>query len=299
MNDFTIISYCTPNFLHFAEKLSKDCLKWGYPHHIEHLQENISNLIRAFDFKIEFIQDMIQKYGNVLWLDVECRLVGQIPSHWQRPLITDYNIDGTCGLSSGVLMLGKEDLEFVEIWKTYAKRYAKHPDDFVLEFLLRDLPWHMNTVPIQFYERQTDALVTRGEFSGPKTVIQHPSTNRWPNPKRYRKAFGGRKSMKATLARQRKHLFYRNFPGDFELIDRLMSEARPPTEIEGWIFDGERGLYAPACYWNNYPEDYYSKPRNFAASHKAFFNRSEKKSYRSKVVKRMKLTAKDRKFWGV
>ena len=291
---FTVISYCTEDFAFFADHLESDCEMFGYPFHCRKLQHRFQNVIHAFDYKIGFIQDAIQTFGTVLWLDVECRIIRDVPPTWSAPLITDYRIGSQHGLSSGVLMLGEEQLPWLKVWKKYAGKYPKYPDDFILDFLMHNLAWPIKTIEMSFYDQASDAVVSRGEWSRPETIIAHPSTNRWPDPSRYRRAFGGRRAIKSDRSRQRKHIFYRNYSGDFDEVDDIMRQAQGPVEMNEWVFDGLCGVYSPLAYWPKMADNYFSKPRSLEASARAFFTRPKGGGYRDKVIKRMKLDINDR-----
>ena len=78
-------------FLHsafavFADQLRQDCWRHGHPCHIQLVDCPFANLIQVFDHKVEWIREQVIKFGRVIWLDVECRLLrpilltGLIPS---------------------------------------------------------------------------------------------------------------------------------------------------------------------------------------------------------------------------
>ena len=137
-------------------------------------------MIQAFDFKIEYIRDMVNRYGQILWLDVECRIVKRLPEDWQSPLILTYQHGGHRGFSSGVLMLDRSQLELIDLWLKYARHYPKYPDDFVLDFLAQSIAMDFRTIPFALYDRDAASPIARGLWGNEHTVVQHPPINRLP-----------------------------------------------------------------------------------------------------------------------
>ncbi|MDG2220075.1 MAG: hypothetical protein P8L85_01760 [Rubripirellula sp.] len=303
MSPFTVISYYTPKFECFAKGLEQDCERFGYRLHCEGVEREFDNLIQAFDFKITFIRNMLKRYPQVLWLDIECRIVKPIPPCWTSPLISVYETGKSQGFSSGVLMLDDTKLDFIDLWMKYAAKYPQYPDDFVLDFLARSISIDFDTIPLEFYDRQTSHLIARGLWENENTVVQHPTINRWPDPMQYRKAFNGRKLKHRTesesISRQRKGIYYRNFGGNFEQIHGIM-KAGIETEYcdSGWIFDAVQQLYAPELFWPAYADDYTTKPRSFERSMHNFKKKPKGDSFRTKAMRKMRLDRDDAKRFG-
>jgi len=303
MEPFTVVTYFTPECECFAPGLKSDCDTLGYPFHCEDVAEPFDDVIKAFDFKISFVRRMVERYENVLWLDVECRIVRPIPEHWSSPLISMYETEGSNGFSSGVLMLDKSQLEFIDIWLKYAKKYPRYPDDFVLDFLSDSMSLNFATVPLEFYNRETQYPIARGLWKNAQTIIQHPTINRWPEPMRYRRAFNGRerrrRSERELISRQRKAIFYRNFAGDFRAVDEVMfSGEKTDFHDSGWIFDSVRQLYAPELFWPAFRDDYTAKPRSFEKSWEYFMKKPTGWTFRRTAIQSMRLDAVDAKRHG-
>lgn len=305
MSRFTVISYHTPGFECFAGGLKADCQRLGYPFHCLSLNSEFKTLIQAFDYKISFIREMIERYGSILWLDVECRIVRAIPDSWQGPLISTYVTGNSSGFSSGILMFDESHLETIDLWMKYAVKYPRYPDDFVLDFLANAVGLHFHQVPLEFYDRNTTHPIARGLWENHHTIIQHPTINRWREPIKYRKAFNGsprsRRSRREVVSRQRKAIFYRNFGGDFETLHQRMELGEESEFHEsGWVFDSIEQRYAPELYWPDCTDDYTTKPRSFAKSRDAFYQQpNAKKSYRALAKQRMRLDATDARIYGV
>ena len=290
----TVVTYCTPDFRFFAEGIQSDCQRLGISFYCKFLPANFRNVINAFDYKISFLELMVERFNTVLWLDVECRLHRAVPQNWSAPLISSYDFAGKAGLSSGVLMLDKRHSDLLSIWKYYAHKYTKQPDDFVLEFLLEEFGWPFQFVPLDFCSRQSTAQVIRGEWSNETTIVSHPSTNRWPYPRRYRRAFNGWWSSVKNINRLRKHIYYRNFAGNFSEVDWFMRNKSSIGRFSGWTFDGANGTYSPEFYWPQFKAEYFCKPRTPERSKSVFFNNQKSSSYRSRAIRKMKLDASHR-----
>ena len=294
---FTVVTYHTPDFRHFVTGLAADCARHGYTFYCEETKSNYQNLIHAFDHKIGFLQRMVKKFGTVLWLDVECRIVLPVPQGWQSPLITSYEICGEQGLSSGVLMLGEEHLPFLSLWEKYAKKYPRFPDDFVLDFLTNAIDYPFQTVPFEFHDRSTTSPVVRGQWKNQSTILQHPTINRWPDPLKYRRAFNGPQRMKQQqnlIARQRKYLYFRNFSGDFEEVMQVMESGENQWwEYADWIFSPVDWTYAPAFYWPQQAEQFNVKPFTFQKAVQQKDEQPPRTRFRSVAIGRMTLDRTD------
>ena len=298
--DFTVITYFTPDFAGFLEGLSADCDRLGYPLHKHACSHTFENLIAAFDYKIEFIRRAIVEFGRVLWLDVECRIDRPIPSDWNSPLISCYTSGTSAGLSSGVLMLDPDQLWLVELWSRYAQKSPRFPDDFVLDFLATRVDLPFRTIPFEFYDRRATCAISRGEWRNEHTVIRHPTTNRWPHPLQYREAFNGRRREKRStvelLARARKTIFYRNFAGDFDVVDREMTAGQHSEfRYADWVFDTQLRYYAPERFWPDIKADFTARPHCFQDSWEQFQNAPARRPFRQEAIARMRLDRVDAK----
>ena len=303
MRPFTVISYCTPDFRCFAPGLRADCQRLGYPIHLEEMGEPFADVIQAFDFKIEYIRDMVNRYGQILWLDVECRIVKRLPEDWQSPLISTYQHGGHRGFSSGVLMLDRSQLELIDLWLKYARHYPKYPDDFVLDFLAQSIAMDFRTIPFALYDRDAASPIARGLWKNEHTVVQHPTINRWPEPLKYRRAFNGNtgsRPHKEAVARQRKTIFYRNFAGDFDAVDAIMRDGDKRHHRDaGWVFDAVDWTYAPELYWPECADDYAVKPRSFQKSRDYYNQPPQTVPFRQVAIGSMRLDAEDSNRYGL
>lgn len=298
--DFTVVTCYTPAFDVFRAGLTADCSRLKYTLHAERLDSEFETLIHAFDYKISFIRRMVERFGVVLWLDTECRIVSPIPEAWRPPLITTYQLDGRTGYSSGVLMMGPEDLEFLSLWEKYARKYPRYPDDFVFEFLHTLVDLSLMEVPFEFYERTTSSPVVRGMWENDHTIVQHPTVNRWPDPLKYRVAFNGNSGRHQdpaeAVSRQRKGIYYRNFGGDFRaIVERMCAAGADEFADSGWVFDPDSLTYAPEFYWPELADSFASRPRSFDQSQTYFQERPARQTWREQALSRMKLDRTDRR----
>jgi len=299
---FTVVTYFTPDFSGFLEGLREDCTRFGYPLQAHACSRNFDNVIQAFDYKIEFIREAIRKYDRVLWLDVECRIDQPVPADWQSPLISCYSSGTSQGLSSGVLMLDTRQLWFVDLWSRYAGKYPDYPDDFVLDFLASQIGLPFRTVPFEFYDRETECSIARGEWKNAHTVIRHPTTNRWTQPLRYRRAFNGsgreRRTDQEITARQRKAIFFRNFAGQFSVVDRVMNAGLDSKfHYADWVFDAREQMFAPAMFWPEFRSEFLARPRTCAQSWEWFCNPPSRPTFREQALRKMRLTRQDRRLF--
>lgn len=261
---FTVISCFTEDFSPFADQLKSDCERLGYAHHIEQINSGFDDLISIFDFKVKWIRECVEKLGRVLWLDVECRLIRPVPQDWVFPFVSCYGADRVARYpSSGVLGVGRESLDLLTKWEELSRRFTC-PDDFVLEALMIQKKGCLQRIPIEFTSRKIPRTIVRGQWDNNATVIQHPTTNRWIDPIRYKKAFGAKMKQQNTeeaIQRARKQLFFRNYGGDFGEVDHGMQQIRAgQLRAFDWVFDFEKGNMAPEIFWPQYKTNYHSKP---------------------------------------
>lgn len=300
MSAYTIISFYTPNFSHFASSLKADCDRLGYPHRIVETDPSRS-LTAIWDRKVDYILENLRELGSVLWLDVECRLLTKIPDDWIAPLTCTFQMKNGRPLSTGALMLSKEHIPFVELWSKYSKKYAELPDDFVLEFLLRHFDLSFQYIHTEFFDRTNPAQVVRGQWKTEHTVIQHSTINRWETPTVYSETFNGTRKNKRTVnrceerARKRKYIYWRNFGGDYDEVDALMnSRVDKDFEVAEWVFNPSSQQYSPKPYWPSISEDFGVKPLTKEKYRRNINNGFAENKHRQQSLRRMRLNREDR-----
>lgn len=299
MSRFTVISFYTPDFHCFASDIIADCKKFNYSFDIRQVDYS-DTLVDVWDRKVEFIGECIERYGSVLWLDVECRIINPIPEDWAAPLTSTFPMGKSNPVSTGLLWLNGDHLPLVQVWARHARKYPDLPDDFVLEFLLSEFDLPFTYIETEFFDRLKNSQIVRGQWQCEGLIIQHPTINRWPSPTKYHLAFNGEDLSSDSnpvmrIARKRKALYWRNFGGDFDEVDLIMrSESGKDHEINDWVFQPVSQHYAPKQYWDSDPEIFGVKP----LSMKKFQDRNivgfEENSFRARMLKKMKLT-KDEK----
>ena len=302
MKRFTVISFYTPDFACFASGLKQDCEKFGYAHEIREVEESAS-LVDTWDRKVDFIGEAINRHGAVLWLDVECRLLAPVPENWSAPLTSTFPMGGSCPVSTGVLLLDRPHQPLVKVWSRHARKYPELPDDFVLEFLLREYDLPFNYIETEFFDRRKMAQIVRGQWQGKGIVVQHPTINRWPDPARYHHAFNGKELSSEPdpamrVARKRKSLFWRNFGGDFEEVEHIMSSGvNEEREIDGWIFHPACHQYAPRQYWPDLAEVFGVKPLTLAKFIEHTQNGFKENIFRTKMLRKMRLSREEKSLY--
>ena len=300
MNRFTIISFYTPDFSHFAEDLRADCERFGYQSEIVEIAES-SSLVGTWDHKVEYIGEALKRLGPVLWLDVECRLCSPIPENWSAPLTSTFPMGKSRPVSTGVLFLDPSHIPLVEVWSRHARKAIDLPDDYVLEFLLSQYQLPFTFIETEFFDRHKPAQIVRGQWMAEGAVIQHSTINRWPDPVKYSRAFNGKSEdsphslLEARTSRKRKTLFWRNFGGSFDAVERAMlTDSNSEHEISGWIFHPATQEYAPVQYWDSHPDFFGVKPMNREAFYKHTGRGFKINPFREKAIRRMRLSREER-----
>ena len=83
MDKFTVICWSTDSYKHLAEGLKSDCEVLGYPFHLYEIEQEYPNLVKAWCNHPRIIKKGVVDFGNVLFLDVECRIIRPIPESWK------------------------------------------------------------------------------------------------------------------------------------------------------------------------------------------------------------------------
>jgi len=299
LSKFTIISFYTPDFSHFAKDLRADCEHFGYQFEIVEIPESQS-LVGTWDRKVEYIGNALKRLGPVLWLDVECRLRSPIPENWAPPLTSTFPMGKSRPVSTGVLLLDPSHIPLVEVWIRHAHKATDLPDDYVLEFILSQYELPFTFVETEFFDRQKPAQIVRGQWMAEGVVIQHSTINRWPNPVRYSEVFNGKNerssdvNFESRAARKRKTLFWRNFGGDFGKVDEIMSsEGDAEHELNEWVFHPASKQYAPVQYWDTHPEFFPVKPLTREAFYEHTGRGFQINPFRENAIRRMRLSCEE------
>ena len=302
MSKFTVISFYTPDFACFASDIIADCKKFNYSYDIREVDYS-DTLVDVWDRKVEFIGECIERHGSVLWLDVECRIINPIPDNWTSPLTSTFPMGKSDPVSTGLLWLDSSHLPLVKVWAKHARKYPELPDDFVLEFLLREYDLPFTYIETEFFDRLKNSQIVRGQWQCEGLIVQHPTINRWPSPTKYHLAFNGEDLSSdpdpvMRIARKRKVLYWRNFGGDFDKVESIMNSGCDETyEIDEWVFHPASHHYAPKQYWDSEPEMFGVKPLSL----KKFLDRNmggfEENLFRKKMLKIMRLSKEEKSIY--
>jgi hypothetical protein len=243
---FTVISWCTESYRHLAEGLAADCRRFGYPFHLYLIDEEYPNLVKAWCNHPKIIRRAVEELGTVLFLDVECRIVRPLPSHWRPPLVSvrvpaqrfwiKYN--------TGTVMADRECLPWLDAWVNLvyewdmaslpSDAYVQWPNDICDELAFNAavtaLGVKLHTVALEYIDRSSTAEIARGLWANEHTIVQHPTIHHW---------------VKERDAVECKKLFVQNFPGSPASVERAFREGGGLLAQQGWIFDLNGRRYAP------------------------------------------------------
>lgn len=249
---FTVITWCTSDYKYLAEGLIADCEKFNYNYHIYELDKEFPNLAAAWCNHSRIIRRGVEDFGTVLFLDIECRIVQPIPAHWQAPLVSVREPAQNFWITynTGTVLADMNCIPWLDIWIRLIDAwdmdniaddvYIYWPNDIGDELPFNSavtaLDIALNTVKLSYIDRNSDAELVRGLWKNEHTIIQHPTIHHWP---------------KESDLTECKKLFTQNFPGDPETATELFTSSSGPIERHGWIFDGQRNIYAPKEFWEN------------------------------------------------
>lgn len=263
---FTVISWCTESYRHLAEGLVSDCRRLGYPFRLYRMEEEYPSLVKAWCNHPKIIKRAVEELGPVLFLDVECRIVRPVPVHWKPPLVSVRQPAQAFWIkyNTGTVMADRDCLPWLEAWirvvddwdmaNLPADAYVHWPNDLCDELALSAavtaLGVKLQTVPLEYVDRTASAEIARGLWQNEHTIIQHPTIHHWP---------------KERDLVECKKLFVQNFPGAPAAIERAFAQARGLLDQDGWIFDLERGCYAPAEHFEAHARTWIPQPVELSA----------------------------------
>ncbi|MCP4848824.1 MAG: hypothetical protein GY899_12855 [Verrucomicrobiaceae bacterium] len=195
------------------------------------------------------------------------------------------------------MLLDPSHIPLVDVWSRHAREATNLPDDYVLEFLLSQYALPFNFIETEFFDRHKPAQIVRGQWMAEDVVIQHSTINRWPNPVRYSRAFNGKSEqtsdsrLETQIARKRKTLFWRNFGGSFDQVEKIMiTDSDTEHELNGWVFHPARQEYAPVQYWDSHTEFFGVKPMTREAFYEHTGRGFRINPFREKAIRGMRLS---------
>jgi hypothetical protein len=260
-SSFTVISWCNQAYKYLSKGLEADCKRLGYDFHLYEIERDFPSLISAWCNHPRIIRRGVQDFGNVLFLDVECRIVQSLPGHWKAPLVSvrhplqhfwiTYN--------TGTVMANESCLQWIDAWISIMEKwdmgnlpddaYIYWPNDICDELAFNAAITAFGVEPVtpllEYVDRHGTAEIARGLWKNDHTIVQHPTIHHWP---------------KEHDPIECKKLFWQNFPGDPETIASLMQSGQPSLEKNHWIFDPQAGQYGPAEYYELHPRSWSDIP---------------------------------------
>lgn len=251
---FTVISWCNEGYKYLSKGLEEDCKRFGYNFHLYEVERDFPSLISAWCNHPKIICQGVKDFGTVLFLDVECRIVQPIPSHWKAPLVSmrsplqhfwiKYN--------TGTVMVDEECLPWLESWIHIMHEWDMGnlpPDAFIywkndicdeLAFNAAVTAFQVDLVTplLEYSDRSTKAEITRGLWKNEHTIVNHPTIHHWP---------------KENNLKECKKLFTQNFPGNPDEMEVLMKTEQPELLVHDWVFSPLKGTYGPTAYYESSP----------------------------------------------
>jgi hypothetical protein len=248
---FTCIGWATASYRHLAAGVQQDCARLGYPYHLYEIDQEYLSLTKAWCNHPQVIRRGVLEFGQVLFLDIECRILKRLPQTWRAPLVSvrrpaqkfwiRYN-SGTVMADESCLPWIDTWIAIIEAWKMDdldAEDFVHWPGDLCDELALSAaLAAHnvaVATPELEYVDRTSPAELARGLWRNENTIIQHPTIHHWP---------------KESDPVECKKLFWQNYPGD--PAEAATVFARPLGEVRrhGWVFDTRSRTYAPQEYWD-------------------------------------------------
>lgn len=250
---FTVISWCTNDYSYLAEGLISDCIRLGYNYHIYKIDKEFPNLSAAWCNHPKIIRQGVDDFGEVLFLDVECRIIKEIPVHWRPPFVSIREPEQHFWIkyNTGTLMADKSCIPWLDLWILLVEKWDMNhlPNDAHIYWpndIGDELPFHaaviahkvaLNTGNLSYIDRCAPSELARGLWENKHTVVQHPTIHHWP---------------KENSLVECKKLFIQNFPGNPSQADSFFNSSNSSQQIDGWIFDGSTHCYAPIEFWQEH-----------------------------------------------
>ncbi len=263
---FTVISWCTASYQHLAEGLAADCKRLGYPFHLYRMEEEYPNLVKAWCNHPKIIRRGVEQFGSVLFLDVECRILRPLPEHWRAPLVSVRKPDQRFWIryNTGTVMADRDCLPWLEAWVRIvdewdmaslpADAYIHWPNDICDELAfsaaVTALGVQLNTVGLEYVDRNSDAEIARGLWRNAHTVVQHPTIHHWP---------------READAVECKKLFVQNYPASPAEIENAFRNGGGVRSEAGWMFDLDARRYAPAEHFAEHSRPWTDVPVELTA----------------------------------
>jgi len=266
-NDVTCISWATQSYAHLAQGLREDCARLGYRHYLYEVDAHYLSLMKAWCNHPHIIRRGVLEFGQVLFLDVECRILKPLPPTWTAPLVSVRHPTQKFWIryNSGTLMADERCLPWIDTWIAILEDWRLgdlQPDDFIhwpgdlcdelaLAAALAAHAVKPATPELEYVDRTYPAELARGLWANSSTIVQHPTQHHWP---------------KTLDPVECKKLFRQNFPGDPGLADTLFSETSGLVEHHGWTFDTTALTYAPTEFWPSDARPWTATPARLTAA---------------------------------
>jgi len=250
----TVIGWSTASYRWLAAGIQADCERLGYRHHLYEIDDDYQSLMRAWCNHPYVIRQGVLDFGTVLFLDIECRLLQALPPHWQAPLVSVRHPAQKFWIryNSGTVMADRTCLPWIDTWIAIledwrlgdleADDFVRWPGDLCDELALAAaLAAHgvdVRPPELEYVDRTYPAEIARGLWRNAHTIVQHPTIHHWP---------------KVADPVETKKLFWQNYPGDPDAIERLFEAGTDRIDRDGWTFDAQARRFAPNEFWLDHP----------------------------------------------
>ncbi len=255
MNKPTIISWCNDSYKYLSEGLAQDCKEMDYDFHLYEIERDFPSLNAAWCNHPHVIKKGVLDFGEVLFLDVECRIVQPIPSHWKPPLVSVRSPEQMFWIkyNTGTVMADESCLPWLDAWIHIMQKWDMKnlPDDAFIYWendICDELAFSaavtafnvpLVTPQLEYENRSGKAEITRGHWRNEHTIINHPTIHHWP---------------KENNLVEGKKLFWQNYAGKPEDIQGFMKNGLEIRRDNGWIFNPLNKTYGPTEYYGNHPK---------------------------------------------
>ena len=258
---FTVISWANDAYRPLFAGLQQDCDCLGYPCHLYRIEDEYPSLVKAWCNHPKIIRKGVEDFGTVLFLDVECRILSPIPSHWQAPLVSVRKPTQKFWIryNTGTVMADRSCIPWLDAWirviddwdmgELAKDDYVHWPgdlcDELALAAALSALGVKVNTPELEYIDRNSKAEIARGLWRNSHSIVQHPTIHHWP---------------KERDLIECKKLFVQNYPGSPAAVESMFAKRQGLVEADGWVFNAQEQLYAPANCWPGEARQWIDEP---------------------------------------
>lgn len=207
MSNITVCGFYTPNYTNHYEDLKQDCELFGYSYSFKLID---SSYLKSPSYPINlwmqqaiFICEAVEKYGKILWLDIESRIIKSLPKNWisdnkhcflAKRYLAKSMPNSMPIYNSGFCIYSEKHLNFLKKVKHCASKFKDildrsntklnyeqgWNDEYIFDIIrFSDPNYYSDILDVEIdYTRDIDkdCYINRGYFVKANTVILHPRT---------------------------------------------------------------------------------------------------------------------------